>query len=314
MVKLPHGQRLAKRLFPEGDTHYLVICDHIGDFVIAMGYLDAFMQAHGIESLVVYVTPKMAELARRYTRPGVQIACLDRRRMDWVLYLNTSHHTTEWVQKRHNLWLMETAGHFNDKEFGFILHYPDMTLRSLIQHCCLQLPGDAVFRPFPLKQKTERHGSGRRFILCPSAQVTSLERMSDELFETLADALGRQGYAVYTNLASSDTEKKAVRGTEALRLALDELEEWITCDDCLIGVRSGLMDLAAYLGCRIVCLYPHNTKLKKFYSLDMLPQTRSSYVEYELAGDITRDSETILRLALDSEEKNVCFGGNTSCR
>lgn len=297
-IKIPVGLLSSKKLFPDKNINYLVICDHIGDFLLTMGYLNSFKAIHKIEKLKIYVTPKMEGLARRYIDSDDQIVCLSRHELDRVLYLNTSHYTTEWVRKRGNLWLMEPAGHFNDKDFEFFLYFPRMTLRQLIQYGCLHLPESAVFTPLPVASNlTNKEHSGGRIILCPYAQGSWLKKIPYNTFESLAKTLINHGKKVFTNLAVSSKDEEAIQGTQPIQLTLEEFEKWIYPDDLIIGLRSGLMDFAAYLGCNIICLYPCNTRHMHFYSLDMLPQTKSRYVEYEQIGVVDKDVENILEMA-----------------
>lgn len=286
---------MAKREFSDKKKDYLVICDHIGDFLITMGFLDSFKAYHDICHLTIYVTPKMESLAHRYMASDDQLVCLKRKKLDRVLYLNTSHFTTEWVRKRGNIWLVEPAGHFNDKDFGFLLSFPEMNLRRVIQLGCMKLPEQAAFRPLPLLNEHDKtEVKNERVVLCPAAQASWAGETPKQLFETLAESLARQGKEVYTNLAVSDKKAQPIAGTKPLRLSLKDLECWLTPGDWLIGYRSGLMDYTAYCNCHLITLYPQNTRHRQFFSLEMLPDTRSPFIEYELSGDADQDRQYIV--------------------
>lgn len=178
-----------------------------------------------------------------------------------------------------------------------MLHFPNITLRQLIQYGCLHLPENAEFTPLPLMSETTPRGTNsKRVVLCPFVQGTWLEEIPVSLFESLTDKLKSQGFSVYTNLAASDKSNAVIQGTQPLKLTLEELEDWLSPEDCVIGLRSGIMDFVAYLGCRMICLYPHKTRHKRFYSLSMLLKTRSHYIEYEMANDLCEDLSKILEI------------------
>ena len=288
---------IARKMFPEGSIHHLIICDHIGDFLITMGYVNAFKVSHGIEALTIYVAPKMESLARRYMGEQDRVVCLNRRKLEAVLYLTTSHQTNDWIRKRGNLWIMEPTGHFNDKCFRFMLPFPGMTLRRIIQYGCLLLPEVAEFKPLPLNPylKKGKEGGGR-VVLCPTARAYWIEKVPLHLWEKLAEVLCGEGAEVYTNLAISDEKKTPLQGTKPLMLSLEDLETWLAPNDYMIGLRSGLMDFAAYLDCRQICLYPPKSGYGDFFSLDMLPQTRSRYIEYELTDNLEWDILEIMSI------------------
>ena len=84
-------------------------------------------------------------------------------------------------------------------------------------------------------------------------------------------------------------------------VSLEELEKWIAPNDYVIGLRSGLMDYTAYLDCRQICLYPSKSGYMDFFSLDMLPQTRSSYIEFELSDEPEQDTFNILNIMKNFE-------------
>lgn len=294
-VKIPAGMLMVKS-FRTGDTDaHLAICDHIGDFLITLGYLDAFKVQNGYRGITLYVTPKMKKLAQRYLSRNDRIVCLSRRKLDYLLYLNTSHFTSTWVEKQKNVWLMEPAGRFTDNHFSMMLYFPGMTFRHLVQYGFLHLPDSAVFKPLPLRGGSgDAENGGKRIILCPYAQASWIGNPPFTFFEALVPLIGRQGKMLFTNVAAN-TDEKPLRGTEALRLTLEELETWLRPDDCVIGLRSGLMDYLAYIPCRLICLYPEGSRHTSFYSLDMLPQTRSRYTEYQLTDRYDEDITYILQ-------------------
>ncbi len=294
-IRIPAGLLMVKRLCTDDTDAYLAICDHIGDFLITLGYLDAFKAQHGYRGITLYVTPKMNSLAQRYLSREDKIVCLSRRKLDCLLYLNTSHFTSAWVEKRKNVWLMEPAGRFTDNHFSMMLYFPGITFRHLVQYGFLHLPESAPFRPFPLRGESgdAENGAGR-IILCPYAQASWIGNPPTAFFKALVPRLKKQGKTLFTNVAAN-TEEKPLRGTEALRLTLEALETWLRPDDCVIGLRSGLMDYLAYIPCRLICLYPEGSRHMRFYSLDMLPQTRSNYSEYQLTGRYDEDITYILQ-------------------
>ena len=295
-IKLPVSLLMAKRLFCDKSRTYLVICNHIGDFLITMGFLDAFKAQHHISAVTICITPKMEGIASRYLGSEDQIICLKRRKLNWLLFLNVSRFTSEWIRKQGNIWLMEPSGHFTDAYFAFMLHFPRMTLRKVIQYGCLHLPEYAPFVPLPLRPVINKEvPKKKRILLCPFVQGDWVGKVPMDLFESLITAVIHRGdYEIFTNIGSGEKSETAISGTQPLSTTLEELEQWLSPEDCVIGFRSGMMDYLAYLPCHFVCLYPYGSRHNVFYSLDMLPNTRGNYHELQLSEDTAENVRQII--------------------
>lgn len=304
-VKQPAGRALAKRLCNDQTRAHLFICDHIGDFLVAMGYLDAFKAAHHLPAVTVYVSPKMVPLAERYLGEDDRAEALAPLKLKWVLSLNGSRKTADWVAERGNIWLVEPGANITDGRFRFFLDFPGTTLRHLIQFGCLHLPEDAAFRMLPLPDEGQDTPAKKKSVLlCPQAQLAWwLKPIPASFFDKLAEQLVRDGkYDVYVNIGPGDSESAAYPGTIPLRMTLEEVGNWIGAEDTVIGLRSGLMDFLAFYPCRILSLYPEGSPYNCFFSLDMLPETRCRYSELFLTGDCDRDLQAVLQ-ELAQEEK-----------
>lgn len=92
---------------------------------------------------------------------------------------------------------------------------------------------------------------GKTVVLSPYAGT--IKKISDYFWEFLAKRLIEKGYLVYTNIGGDD--EKEISGTYPIRIPYDEWIDFIESAGCLIGLRSGLLDVSETARCKKVALY-----------------------------------------------------------
>ena len=291
---LPSNMAFAKKIFSDESKAYLVINDHIGDFLIAMGYLQAFREHHHVKHLVLCTTPRLKSIALRYAGPEDEILALGRSELHQLLFIPTTKTSAAWFREKGNIWFAHPEG-FQPILFDYYLSaFPGITFRQVVQYGCLRLPEDAKFQPLPIPVQS----AGDRkpaIILCPASQNGLWKDYApSDFFERLLSQLGKYNLDLYTNIGPYDSDECALPSTRPLRMSLEELGEWIVPGDIVIGIRSGIMDFLSYYDCNIVCLYAPIDWFASFYTLDMLPGKRCHYTEHIIEGPPEQELQTVL--------------------
>ena len=293
-VELPSNLNFAKHVFSDDSKTYLVVNDHIGDFLIAMGYLQAFREHHHVKHLVLCTTPKMKSIALRFTAPGDEILCFERRDLKKLLFLPKILPSYDWFKRKGNVWLAHPEGYQPIAFDQYLSAFPGMTLRQAIQYGCLHLPESAEFQPLPVPQRS----TGVRkpaIILCPASQNGWWQDFAPtDFIERLIPLLKAHDVDLYTNIGPDDPEGSVPESTKPLRMNLEALGDWIVPGDIVIGIRSGILDYLSYYDCNIVCLYAPIPWFASFYTLDMLPGKRCNYVEHIIEGPLEQNLQAVL--------------------
>ncbi len=279
-----------KRICANSKTHYVFVNDHIGDVIISLGYLNAFRNSKDIEHITLVVTSKYKELVSVYSDVYEAVICIEPRYLYRIFLLNLTRFGELYIRKKHPNVTFVNPADSAVLGFDYLKHYPEMNLEKMIKFGCLELSNDAEFLPPTRKNalvNLDKHNRQRVLISLDSRTV---EVGQVELYEKLICELEEREFEVYTNTEYKDD---CLGGSKPFYGSLSETRELLQ-DGVLIGVRSGLHDLAMYQDCKVVAIYPKDNKFGSLFDLGMLPKTRASYLEVNQSENINSDCKAIL--------------------
>lgn len=137
----------------------------------------------------------------------------------------------------------------------------------------------------------------RTVILAPHANL--YRPLSVEFWNDLISRLKAEGCVVYTNIArkTDGTMEMPLDGTLPMRVSLNEIYWLADKVRCIIGMRSGLLDLLAFSKAKIYCLAyrSYSNDLKR-----MIPETPSDIRTLYMAGPYTSDQPKAWNIAPDN--------------
>lgn len=258
----------------------IVMCDHIGDFLYTIGYLRQFKQINHISHLRIIGTTRLQNLVRLY--PGIvdEYRTVGKFQLQIMLFPYRTSIGKTCFQCMKNVKVIEPSRDFV-QQFDYVSAFPNLTLRDCIKYGILRLPEEVQMElpcvpdNFPVKEKRAQ------IMLCPSAVVTEWKPYQ-RLFRRLAKMLSQNRIKVYENKAS---------------MPLYEFANLASRMDCVIGMRSGLLDLAALIGCRVIALYPDDSAMMNYFDLRKMNERNHKIVQYRMSGSMTEDIRQILKLA-----------------
>jgi ADP-heptose:LPS heptosyltransferase len=272
--RVPIAFWLSFRILKRKDTHYVIVCNHIGDFIITVGYLKEFKKQHNIHHLTLCSTQKLIDLARQYNDTIDDTVTLEKRILEKLLYMGSTKFGRHIVNEMGQVTLVNSADAFLDDFFKYPSRFPQLTLKDCICYGDLNLNAESIFVPLNVTGEN-MSGKARTVILCPYAVVT--DKISILYFENIADYFLKKGYQVYTNHSSEDGD--VIKGTESLDGSLKEIFEIADRGAYIIGIRSGLLDLLSYARCKIISIYPRGNPYQNFFDLHMLPCSRADVMQ-----------------------------------
>ena len=294
IFRVPAAALYCKLLLKNRQTHYIVICDHIGDFLITMGYLTAYKQ-HNQKHITVCIANQLQELLNAYPFGWDQYVQLPSVKLYKLLTIGATNFGIHILKKFGNITLVNPADAFAEEAFQYIMRYPTITLKDCIQYGCLHLDKDASFFPPHFEEKADLENisgfqKGKTVLLSPYARAVSVEDI--KIFTVLARLLKKQGFVVLTNI--SDSRQKPVPGTQSVTCTLTQVVSLVRTGGYVVGIRSGLLDLLAYTKCTMVAIYPDLPGNKSFFDLEQLPEIQAKILQISTTNSIRHDVKRIL--------------------
>lgn len=305
---IPAGLVLYLLFFREKKTHYIIVNDHIGDFILTMGYLDAFRKYHGYTHITLCITDKFTSLLYAYEKdigPDA-VKVLSRNKLYCLLNLGSTHFGSYLIEQIKKMTLINPANQFNGNNFRAAARYPNLTFCDCIRYGDMRLPEGVLLLPpdfSRLRQSLEMKESigvqkGRTVLLVPKAR--SVDRVPTAFFESLVKHLNDNGFHVVTNV--TDNNEKPISGTKGVKLPLEAMPAFAQACRYVIGTRNGLMDLLSYTDCCLVSLYAENDPARHFFDMGAFPEHKARVHQFMLSGDTEKDIE---RLIICFQEENL---------
>ncbi|MCR4754408.1 MAG: hypothetical protein K5868_02640 [Lachnospiraceae bacterium] len=284
------------------DRLHVLICDHIGDFIYTMGYMDALLKQTGYANVTIYVTEKFASMTDLFPGYKGDIQVINRHELYNLLLIDSTWHGIQEYKRLDNLIAINPTNAFTCGEYGYIAKFHEIHFGDCIRYGCLHLKKDARFVAPTVPTEADSGGElstahydmTNTVIIMPYARY--LNDIGNETWEKVTDALTSVGYKVYTSIGSED--EVPVNGTIPFLCSLKELMVFAPQAKMVIGTRSGLFDLLAYTESRLIAVYPTGLSDISFHSMEALPDSKAKYYEYE---------ETTIREMIKDRRINELF-------
>lgn len=280
----------------------VIVCSHMGDFLFTAGYLQALDQKLKKERGAAYkklrlsADRKFEKLLWLYPGLDCEFQAWKPRRLAAVLALNRSRSGRAFLHRLHSVNVVEPAAGFADG-VSYAFRDPGLSLAGCIQYGALGLAPDAGFVRPSLPRGPKRMPK-KTAMLCPYAQVMEMPQ-TEAYMDLLADWLFQSGYEVYANGAWGGMSGNI----RVVHWELDRFFQNCFAMELVIGVRSGLLDLAACTSASVVALYPKGSSCSRYYDIRRIfPEKKNNY-QYILTDDKNKDLEAIVKMVMQMPQQ-----------
>lgn len=248
--------------YEQEGSHYLLCPIRAnGDIYISASLVQAFREKHKYKRVILIVVGKS----------GLKIADLFQLKDVLAVEQQEMEALVNLCRVLGSVATHMTVIHPEQYYFNIFSHlecFRLLNFMDFIEHGMLALEGDS-FVNVPSSSKKEMHAllGEKDILLAPYAN--SLPCLPVVFWETLVEKLLEKGFHVYTN---SDGEMEpAIKGTDPLFLAFDEIENELSHCGGFIGLRNGLCEIVSGFSCKKVVLYPEKGMgfgtVQEFYGL-----------------------------------------------
>ncbi len=278
-------------------VYNLIVCDHIGDFLYVMGYARAFQAQKQIRKLRIVSTGKFQEIAEMYTKLDCGFCGISKRQLHLLCIANRYVLGQQLFASWKDNCVIEPANGFQ-QGFEFARRFPGLHLKECICYGALGLKEHSQF-DLPsyaqggLSDKIAGCMSkARKVLLCPDAQSVFYEQ-AKPFFQQLAKEFEGRGWQVFVNV---ERGHRAAIQAIPVRGGFQTLCKKMQQLHCVIGLRSGLLDLAAFAPCKVIALYPPACGMDKFYDLRHTNPAKKEVYQYRLTDDRSADIDAVLQI------------------
>lgn len=254
----------------------VIICDHIGDFLFTLGYLNEYKYENDIKYLKVNCSERLHPLSEYYEGVGVvvvtEIECIDAIREFY------HYRSGRFVLKKLLKAVVIEPAYEYPNLFNSMIHNQYMTLRRTICRDVLHIKReDKYFNPFD-GMATDCNSSKLLFV---STSATLIDDKVDVIKEIVGQAR-QKGWNVESN-----------EGEGAPYLSLVEVVKNSKRYKAVVGIRSGLLDLLALCGCKVIAIYPCGYNLVHYFSISKNNEDAQCSFDYVLTGNTMSDIKEI---------------------
>lgn len=258
------GVRTLETIRQRKPAAHLVVCPHdaLGDVYWAMAFLPAYCAAHGISEVqVVLCGDGCMRVARLF---GVDDAMvLERNDMDELVQALVFTDEGNSLIAHHDRPYTDAVIHYLNGHFLPFIDYYRCAVYGLPLATAAAAPryGQAFEPPPGLAQ-------GAGVLLAPHAR--SVSHVADAFWEEQAAGFRKEGLTVFTNVVGSEAP---IRGTEPIRIPLEQIVSAAETMGRFVGIRSGLCDLLTTARCPKTVVFPDcvysttEVKVDRFFDL-----------------------------------------------
>lgn len=282
-------------LLRDKNTVYYIPHAGLGDYCIALGYLDAYKKQHHVCHVTVIVPKSRVEVASFYPY-WEKLLVLPQAFYKGVVYFGSIPGGRTIRRRIKRIESVSYPMHLNkkllynnpsaqvDKLVKFILKLPDSEKRQA--PCVPDIDISVITAQYDLKK-------GKTIILNPYTGGWNVRELPQKFYEQLTEALWKNGYQVVTILGSAG--QAPIAGTQGLVTSL--AQAWHLARWCgwVIGTRSGFFDFLQFSGCNLIAIYEQSYKEKEMFVL----QDVSNVCVKEYVWDGNSDKELIEEILLD---------------
>lgn len=269
-------------------THYVVVCNHIGDTLLTLGYLQTYKRKNNIEHMTFVTTKGMAPLAECYKQILDDVMIKREKSMGLILDSGKTNLGSHVIKRIKNITIINPENAFVDEFFLYPARFPMLSLKDCIKYGELELGENAVFN-VPICKDADssevlrdiKVKKGCTIILAPYASVT--KQIPFSFFDMLSRFFSNNGFEVLTNITNPNQRIAEY----SLPLCCDISDIAVVAEYCgwVIGIRSGLMDLLCYAKCHIIVLYPTDNPYMNFFGLTALEDICADVLEYRFKNE-----------------------------
>ncbi|MDE7430895.1 MAG: hypothetical protein K2N34_03125, partial [Lachnospiraceae bacterium] len=269
LVIVTSGWIYVKNKYPSVPGRlYVMIYQGIGDIIVSMGYLGAYLERHEGEFQEIYLilVKRNKQVYAMYPPPGQEqkyrYIILTQREYQFFCVYHETPIGFKSINARNDFLFIHTYNFIKDN-WNYFYRMPGMTFMYFIKRGIYGLDDNAAFtypRVMELAKQSrdnldESYALRREkvIILNPYAN-TIFGEVPDDFWRYLAARLCEDGYSVYTDCGKGD--KEVVPGTKAITVSLKELNYICKHIEGYIGLRSGLLDYILFAGCKVIAIYP----------------------------------------------------------
>lgn len=291
IVRVPEAVVYYRFFLKKRDNFDIIICPHIGDFLYTLGYVNEFIKEKEIKNVRIICIEKFEALFRCYAGLQFEYYGVNEKELQLLLIANRYHIGQYLFSEMKNNIVVEPANAFvlgND----YIKRYPDFNLKLCIKYGSFQLAKDSTFDKPLVYKVDEKNKSKKQILICSFAQSIEQKEVGSML-QMLVVRLLDQGYEILIN--GFDKQFQAYHVT-FVDWELDKMYRNCIYLYSVIGIRSGILDLAAFSGTKVIAIYPEKYELVDFYDLEAMVNRNGNIFQYVMSGNIDQDVEKVLHL------------------
>lgn len=274
-----------KVMLAKNEVCNVIVCDHIGDFVYTMGYINALKREKRIQTIRIISTNRMQQLLELYPNVSCEFKAISSR---WL-------HIME-IADRYNMGKTAFQS-FGDNYFvipanWFLLgsegakRCESNSLRKCIKSYCLDMQTEVLY-DLPVTNSASTF-KGKKVLLCMEAESISW-READAYEKELVRQLCDGGYQVEIN------------GKDCFfPLRMFPLE----CDNfsAIVGIRSGILDLAMFSSAKVVAIYPLAYEADmRYYNIEDTNVKKKNVVQYIVNENVQDNVKNIIKIIEGNE-------------
>ena len=280
--------RRLKKICSSKNEHYIFINDHIGDVVIALGYLKAFRKKNKLKHITLVITEKYRGLIRNYATDFENAKYVDSYELYRIFLLNLTRYGHFYLRKEYPNVTFVNPADLSLLGFDYFNRFPDLSLEKVIKYGDLGLSIDSEFIPPNSYIKSSKEFIYNKRVLF-SLNARTVTGNITKLCENLVPSLQDAGYELFTN---TEKECDCIYGTKPIFLKLEDIGEFIS-GGTFIGIRSGLHDLLAFYKCSLIAIYNSCEENISFFSIPMLKGSTDKVLEMVCTSNIQEDCRKI---------------------
>ena len=306
-----NGRNIYLQLMKEYGEDCRIYINHYpgtGDVYITAALLPAWTRKNDVEKYVFTVIGKSAyKVSQMFSIKNVKILTT-RETEDLLHYLQTIGETNPNIEVLHfspfafTHSIMEPLLGENGNNFmDMYLHitFPGLTIKDM------EIPKDQTNDGDILSYfRKNKLIPGKTAVLVPYANTIDL--LSDQFWNYLADSLRKQGYTVCTNCNYPQEDK--IQGTIPVFLPYSEMKKFAETAGVIVQLRSGLSDLICDCDCKNFVLYPvenffrfGSASLYEYFSLERMGlPNHATEIEFSRRNEFQVYQQILMNLSLSS--------------
>lgn len=262
------------------DTCHIIVCDHIGDCIYTMGYINTLKRSKGIERITIISHKRMEAIVNLYSNVEVDFKAV----------------SSGWLH------ILEIADRYNAGKKAFLtfddnffvvpanwfslgiegaLRFRANSLKECIKSYCLDIYEEGAYEIPKIKKQYQTKMN--KILLCMDAE--SIQCKEKEKYEKMIkEKLQEMGYLVEVN------GKDSYYPVEKIPSVCDSFY-------AIIGIRSGILDLATFSNTNVIALYPYESRqYTDYYDIKKTNERKENSWQIILSDNTQEDIQKIVRI------------------